>query len=232
MNCPPGRLWRHCSRRSSDLGQASAGGIFSPIGAHSLAAIPVGVRPSLGGDADRRGLQAALRSGVVQAVAVHAVPLDDEDMLLPLDQRPPGLSGHHLVLPRSGRPGAQGDGGWKSYGRPSVSGLPPSGSPAESLAVGTRRWLLFDPDHHWTVQRDDPAAPRAANLPLVGTTLQGRVIACGSVVGESDPVRRPKEPPLCPESPVPAETGCRARSGHPSCCDSCPPAQERILAEH
>ena len=57
------------------------------------------VRPSLGGAADRQSLRAALQSGVIQAIAVHAIPLDDEDMLLPADQRPPGLSGHHLVLP-------------------------------------------------------------------------------------------------------------------------------------
>ncbi|GIR75158.1 MAG: hypothetical protein CM15mP77_3150 [Synechococcus sp.] len=31
-----------------------------------------------------QSLRAALKSGVIQAVAVHAIPLDDEDMLLRL----------------------------------------------------------------------------------------------------------------------------------------------------
>jgi len=118
---------------------------------------------------------------VIQAVAVHAVPLDDEDMLLPLDQRSPGLSGHHLVLPAL----------WSALVREadfSVEELwqalsfGPSAfldQPAESLAVGSRRWLLFDPDHQWTVDPEDPAAPGAANMPWIGTRLQGRVISCG-----------------------------------------------------
>ena len=140
-----------------------------------------GVRPSLGGAADCSSLRSALRSGVIQAVAVHSIPLDEEDMLLPLDQRPSGLSGHHLVLPAL----------WSALVREgdfSVEELwqalsfGPSAfldQPAESLSVGSRRWLLFDPDHHWTVERDDPAAPGAANLPWLGTSLQGRVLACG-----------------------------------------------------
>ena len=139
------------------------------------------VRPSLGGRSDRNSLRSALRSGVIQAVAVHAVPLDDEDMLLPLDQRSPGLSGHHLVLPAL----------WSALVREadfSVEELwqalsfGPSAfldQPAESLELGSRRWLLFDPEHHWTVSRDDPAAPGAANLPWLGASLQGRVVACG-----------------------------------------------------
>ena len=51
--------------------------------------------------------------------------------------------------------------------------------PAEMLHPGSRRWLLFDPDVSWTVSRDDPAAPAAANLPWQGKALQGRVVASG-----------------------------------------------------
>ena len=139
------------------------------------------VRPSLGGAADRQSLRAALQSGVIQAIAVHAIPLDDEDMLLPADQRPPGLSGHHLVLPAL----------WSALvdqGDLSIEALwdglsfGPSAfldQPAESLRLGSRRWLLFDPEISWTVDRDDPAAPGAANLPWLGRTIQGRVVACG-----------------------------------------------------
>jgi dihydroorotase len=51
--------------------------------------------------------------------------------------------------------------------------------PPESLRLGSRRWLLFDPHHQWTVRRDDRQAPRGANMPYLGQTLKGRVIACG-----------------------------------------------------
>ena len=140
-----------------------------------------GVRPSLGGSKDRNTLRSALRDGLIQAVAVHAVPLDEEDMLLPLDQRPPGLSGHHLVLPALWsalvlEEGFSVEELWQalSFG-PSAF----INRPAESLTVGSRRWLLFDPNHPWTIRLDDPAAPGASNLPWLGKKLRGRVTACG-----------------------------------------------------
>ena len=139
------------------------------------------VRPSLGDRDDRQALRQALRDGTIQAISVHAVPLDEEDMLLPTDQRPPGLSGHHLVLPalwdaliRQG--GFQIRELWQalSFGPSAMLN-----QPVEVLREGSRRWLLFDPDHRWTVRRRDISAPSAANVPLLGEELQGRVIACG-----------------------------------------------------
>jgi len=139
------------------------------------------VRPSIGSPADRAALQQALREGLITAVAVHAVPLDEEDMLLPVDQRPPGLSGHHLVLPLLWDALIR-EAGWSvpqlwqalSFGPSSLLN-----KPAEQLSAESRRWLLFDPDHSWTVDRHDPAAPLAANLPCLGRELNGRVVACG-----------------------------------------------------
>ena len=139
------------------------------------------VRPSIGSPADRSALQHALREGLISAVAVHAVPLDEEDMLLPADQRPPGLSGHHLSCPSVGR--VDSPGGWSvpqlwqslSFGPSSLLN-----KPAEQLSANSRRWLLFDPEHPWTVDRHDPAAPLAANLPCLGRELKGRVVALRS----------------------------------------------------
>ena len=139
------------------------------------------VRPSLGNRDDREALRQGLRDGTIEAIAVHAVPLDEEDMLLPTDQRPPGLSGHHLVLPALWDALIrQGDFQirelWQalSFGPSAMLNLP-----MEKLQAGSRRWLLFDPDHRWTVKRHGVAAPSAANLPLLEQELQGRVIACG-----------------------------------------------------
>jgi dihydroorotase-like cyclic amidohydrolase len=54
------------------------------------------VTPSIGGQTDRQALIQALGEGTINAVAVHGIPLDDEECLLPPDQRPKGISGHHF----------------------------------------------------------------------------------------------------------------------------------------
>ena len=139
------------------------------------------VRPSIGSPADRLALQQAVLDGLITAVAVHAVPLDEEDMLLPADQRPPGLSGHHLVLPLLWQALVR-ESGWSvpqlwqalSFGPSSLLN-----KPAEQLSVDSDRWLIFDPEHRWTVSRSDSAAPLAANIPCAGREITGRVLACG-----------------------------------------------------
>ena len=115
------------------------------------------------------------------AVAVHAVPLDAEDMLLPGDQRPAGLSGHHLVLPalwnalvRPGRWTVEDLWQALSFGPSALIDQPP-----EQLEQGSRRWLLFDPEQRWSIERSTAGAPRAANIPWLGRELQGSVRACG-----------------------------------------------------
>jgi dihydroorotase len=139
------------------------------------------VCPSLGGAKDRERLIEAVLSRTITAISVHAVSLDDEDMLLPPDQRPPGLCGHHLVLPTLWdalvrQRNASVESLWQalSFGPSALIDQPP-----EELRLGSRRWLLFDPNQPWIVRRDDPQAPRGANMPFLGQELQGRVIACG-----------------------------------------------------
>ena len=139
------------------------------------------VRPSLGGDSDRTTLIEAVLERTITAVAVHAIPLDAEDMLLPIDQRQPGLSGHHLVLPGLWE-ALVTQRGWPvetlwealSFGPSELIEQPP-----EQLEIGSRRWLLFDPNHRWTVQKNDVSGPRAVNLPWIGDVIKGRVMACG-----------------------------------------------------
>jgi dihydroorotase len=139
------------------------------------------IRPSLGGAKDRERLIDAVLCQTITAISVHAVSLDDEDMLLPPDQRPPGLCGHHLVLPTLWdalvrQRNTPIESLWQalSFGPSALIDQPPEG-----LRLGSRRWLLFDPHHQWTVRRDDRQAPRGANMPYLGQTLKGRVIACG-----------------------------------------------------
>ena len=139
------------------------------------------VDPSLGSATDRRALIRALAENLIQAIAVQATPLDDEECLLPPDQRSRGVSGHHLVLPSLWQTLVVTE-GWSPEQLWQVISFGPSrllGLREECLAVGSNRWLLFDPDQSWTPARPDPMGPRAANLPLLGQTLQGRVMDCG-----------------------------------------------------
>ena len=139
------------------------------------------VCPSLGGPEDRDRLIGAVQKRTITAIAVHAVPLDAEDMLLPGDQRPAGLSGHHLVLPALWNALVQ-SGHWSAEDLWQALSFGPSAlidQPPEQLEQGSRRWLLFDPEKHWTIQTNTPGAPRAANVPWLGRELRGRVVACG-----------------------------------------------------
>ncbi|MEO1001495.1 MAG: dihydroorotase [Cyanobacteria bacterium J06638_7] len=140
--------------------------------------------PSLGAPRDRQALRAAAIDGRITAVAVHHLPLDAEEQLLPLDQRRPGLAGHGachgLVLPLLWQELVEGGGCpveqlWQllSWGGSSLLGLPP-----QRLEVGSRRWLLFDPRHEWRWDRQQSLS-LAANQPRLGERIRGAVLATG-----------------------------------------------------
>ena len=145
--------------------------------------------PSLGSPRDREALIAGLASGVITAVAVHHSPLDAEEQLLPLDQRRPGVAGHGpprgLVLPqlwqelvaRRGWTPAQL---WQvlCWGGSQLLGETP-----ERLEIGSRRWLLFDPEAPWTWQ-PHTSLSQAANQPLLGAALKGQIRATGLTEAE------------------------------------------------
>jgi dihydroorotase len=142
------------------------------------------VVPSLGGPDDRQALIEGLRQGVISAVAGHHVPLDQEEQLLPVDQRRPGLAAHGaprgLVLPCLWQALVKGQ-GWSPAELWQVLCWGPAallGEQSEGLQSGSQRWLLFDPEapFHWT-GRD--SLSRAANQPMLGQRLLGQVRASG-----------------------------------------------------
>lgn len=152
----------------------------------SLSPAEVGWRlvPSLGAPRDRQALRAAAVEGLISAVAVHHLPLDAEEQLLPLDQRRPGLAGHGarhgLVLPLLWQELVEGQGCrveqlWQllSWGGSAVLGLPP-----DRLEAGSRRWLLFDPGHAWSWS-GAASLSLAANQPRLGQRIRGAVVATG-----------------------------------------------------
>jgi dihydroorotase len=139
------------------------------------------ITPSLGGPKDRKALIEALERGTLLAVAVHAVPLDAEDCLLPPGERRPGLAGHQLVLPALWQELVNVR-GWSVRQLWRALSFGPSrllGQPEERLEIGSNRWLLFDPQQRWRQSRRSADAPLAANQPWEGRELEGQVTACG-----------------------------------------------------
>ena len=136
--------------------------------------------PSLGGPADREALRQAVAEGWISAVAIHHLPLDAEEQVLPLDQRRAGLAGHGLALSLLWAELVQGC-GWPVERLWQALSWGPSRfleRPAETLSPASDRWLLFDPSHAWSW---GPASclSRAANQPIWGRALRGAVVASG-----------------------------------------------------
>jgi dihydroorotase len=136
--------------------------------------------PALGGPEDRRALVSALAEGLLSAVAVHHVPLDAEERLLPTDQRRPGLAGHRFVLPALWQELVVGAGWsiaalWQAlcWGPCRFLGLA-----EETLQQNSQSWILFDPAMTWQARADSEAS-LAANQPYGEATLTGRVLATG-----------------------------------------------------
>lgn len=139
------------------------------------------ITPSLGGADDRQALTDAVQQGLISAVAVHANPLDSEDCLLPPGQRKRGLAGHRLVLPLLWQTLVV-EQGWSEQQLWQAISFGPSQllqRSEECLQLGSNRWLLYDPDHHWIPSLEDAHGTRAANQPLLGQGITGAVVACG-----------------------------------------------------
>lgn len=139
------------------------------------------VVPSLGSPRDRQALIGALREGVLTAVAVHHLPLDGEEQMLPLDQRSPGIAGHGVALSMLWKE-LVGQQGWSAQELWQVLCWGPSrflGLPEEHLRAPTERWILWDPAQPWPRAAQERGA-LAANIPtLPAEGLVGRVMASG-----------------------------------------------------
>lgn len=158
------------------------------------------MRPSLGGPGDREALIQGLREDLLSAVAVHHLPLDAEEQLLPLDQRKAGVAGHGIVLPMLwrelvGRRGWAVEDLWRvlSWGPSRFLQLPP-----ERLECPTERWLLWDPDYPWPATPDQTGSLAANGPTLPRQGLRGRVIASGLLPEDLWPLGSLLKNPVAP----------------------------------
>ena len=139
------------------------------------------VIPSIGCEEDRRKLIEGLHDGILSGVAVHGIPLDDVDVKKPIDERPEGVSGHHLVLPSLWQELVVKNKWtiqklWEaiSFGPSKIMSVSP-----EKLVKNSNRWLIFDPKKQWVQKVTKGNWPSTSNQPYVGKTMTGKVTDCG-----------------------------------------------------
>lgn len=140
------------------------------------------VNPPLRPDADREGVEEALRAGVLDFVATDHAPHAAEEKEQPLEEAAPGFLGHetafaalHTELVQTGKISlfrlveamSSAPGRWVGEGGSLILG-----SPADLT--------LVDLSERWTIGRETMVS-RSSNSPYLGRTLAGRVV--GTIVG-------------------------------------------------
>lgn len=140
------------------------------------------VNPPLRPDLDRAGVEAALRSGVLDFVATDHAPHASEEKELPLEEAAPGFLGHETAF-------AALHTELVANGRLTLSRL------VEAMSCAPGRWVgeggrisrgevadlaLVDLSERWTVE-EGAMISRSSNSPYLGRTLTGRVV--GTIVG-------------------------------------------------
>ena len=139
------------------------------------------VDPPLGSQENREFLIKGLENDLIQAIAVNSKALSDEDTFIPINDRPAGISSFELVLPLL----------WKEFVVKRDWPIPmlwkylsfnPSnllGIMQEKLSIGSKRWLIFDPDTKWINNQINLGYDSPSNFPKKNKLIKGKVIHVG-----------------------------------------------------
>tara|TARA_Y100001968_G_scaffold292474_1_gene297701 strand:+ start:14327 stop:15583 length:1257 start_codon:yes stop_codon:yes gene_type:complete len=141
------------------------------------------VVPSLGSHNDRQSLINALYNKTLNAIAVNSLALDDSDIKGAPEKRLTGLTGYHLVLPCLWNE-LINKSGWtieKLWDSLSFGPSRMLNSKEESLSIGSRRWLIFDPNKKWVQSNCKGISESSANEPFNGKEITGQIIHCGLI---------------------------------------------------
>ena len=137
--------------------------------------------PPLGSAENRENLIKGLENDLIQAIAVNSYPLNDENTFIPINERSKGISSYELVLPLL----------WEELIKKrkwSITKLwqylsfKPStllGINKERLSLGSKRWLIFDPDTKWLNNQINLGYDSPSNFPKKNELIKGKVLAVG-----------------------------------------------------
>lgn len=132
------------------------------------------VRPPLRAEQDKVQLREAVKSGVIDAICTHHEPLSSSAKMLPFAETEPGISafdtyvalGTQLV-----REGLFTPLEWVEK----VTLAPARVAKILERWQAEAGWVLVDPELEWQVSKDSIVS-QGKNTPLIGQTLQGKVI--------------------------------------------------------
>jgi dihydroorotase len=133
------------------------------------------LEPPLGNASDRLALIAAVKTGVIDAIAVDHAAYTYEEKTVAFGEAPPGALGLELALPMLWQ-GLVASGQlsaielWRALTNHAASCIQQTMSPMQPETTG---YVLFDPLISWTVMG---LKSRSANTHLWNQTIQGRVI--------------------------------------------------------
>ena len=139
------------------------------------------VDPPLGTKENREFLIKGLENDLIQAIAVNSLGLNDEDTFIPINDRSVGISAFELVLPllweefinKRSWPISKL---WKylSFNPSNLLGIK-----QERLSLGSKRWLLFDPETKWYNNQINLGYDSPSNFPKKNELIKGKVIEVG-----------------------------------------------------
>ena len=139
------------------------------------------VDPPLGSKENRELLIKGLEKDLIQAIAVNSIALNDEDTLIPINERSVGISSFELVLPLLWEEFVNKR-GWRISKLWKYLSFNPSnllGINQEKLSFGSKRWLIFDPDMKWINNQTNLGYDSPSNFPKKNELIKGKVIHVG-----------------------------------------------------
>ncbi|ENU80183.1 hypothetical protein F975_01938 [Acinetobacter sp. ANC 3789] len=132
------------------------------------------VRPPLRAEQDKAQLREAVKSGVIDAICTHHEPLSSSAKMLPFAETEPGISAFDTYVALGTQLVREG------LFTPLEWVEKVTVSPARVAKILERwqtevGWVLVDPELEWQVSKDSIVS-QGKNTPLIGQTLQGKVI--------------------------------------------------------
>lgn len=132
------------------------------------------VRPPLRAEQDKAQLREAVKSGVIDAICTHHEPLSSSAKMMPFTETEPGITafdtyvalGTQLV-----REGVFTPLEWVEK----VTTAPARVAKMLERWQAEAGWVLVDPELEWQVSKDTILS-QGKNTPLIGQTLQGKVL--------------------------------------------------------